>query len=181
MGGSARSRRRTCCCSMAKELRSGSRTLLRSSSSSGAVLGRCISFCFDQARNATVRSQAAGSRMDLQCFHAWIIASCVASSASARLAPAEISRTTVLPKRSWKNEAKPFSVNYQSVRAFQTPFARVSASEAARASCRSQHLAPPQARAQAQPPGSTRPPRLNLLASRYLLVSLALAKCAVGG
>jgi hypothetical protein len=134
---------------VAKMLRSGSRTVLRSALSSWIVLNRCMSHCFDQVRNATVRSQAVGSRIDFQCCHASIIASCVASSASARFAPEEISRTTVLLERSWKNEAKPFSVNYRLARAFTTPFARVSASEAARANCRSRHLAPPQARAPA--------------------------------
>lgn len=107
---------------MAKMLRSGSRTALRAASSSWIVLNRCMSHCFDHVRNATVRSQAVGSRMDFQCRHAWIIASCVASSASARLAPAEISRTTVLLEHSWKNEAKPFSVNYRLARALHDSF-----------------------------------------------------------
>jgi hypothetical protein len=51
-------------------------------------------------RQATVRSHAEGLSIAPQFLRAAIIASCVASSASARLAPMAISMTTVLLYRS---------------------------------------------------------------------------------
>ena len=112
IGGRARSRRRTCCCSSVKMLRLGSAVLSGTGSLNGAVCGRALTI-LQYARTATVRTQASGLSMDSHLCHARIIASCVASSASARLAPIVISRTTVLPNRSRKNETKPLSVNYR--------------------------------------------------------------------
>jgi hypothetical protein len=87
----------------------------------------CWRFLFHSFRVAVVRTQAAGSRITSHFCHAAIMVSWAISSASARLAPIVISSTTVLPYRWWKKEAKPSRFNCQLLRAYSSPFARISA------------------------------------------------------
>jgi hypothetical protein len=124
-GGSPRSNRRTCCCCSVKMCKSSwlAGSYPDSSSEAALLSGRRVILRY--LRIATLRTHAAGSLMEFRFLQARTIASCVASSASARLAPIVISSTTVLPNRSRKNEGKPSSVNYWKMRALLSPFARV--------------------------------------------------------